>query len=266
MNAIVTGVGRPSGIGAAIAFELAQKGCNMFLTSCLEYDIENGICKKDFWDIPSEYIEIKERCQKNDVKVLFKSFDLTSRDACSELFDDASRELGNIHLLVTSHCVHTCDKLGEINDSFLNRNLRVNSGSVLLLIQEFYRRFSDNEGSIVAISSTQELEPLVNEISYAISKASVPIIVSTLAPILAQKGIRINAVNPGATEIGAHSDDIEEYKRSNLFGRVGRPTDAAHLVSFLCSNEGRWITGQTINSEGCFFRKLTALPLYDSPG
>lgn len=99
---------------------------------------------------------------------------------------------------------------------------------------------------------------MCNEISYAISKATVPVIVSTLAPIMATKGITINAINPGATEIGDLSDrNINLYQQGNYFKRLGTPKDAANLVCFLISNEGQWITGQTINSEGGIFRGIT---------
>lgn len=262
MNVIITGVGRKTGIGAAIAYELAQKGYNLYLTSCMGYDITHGICKEQIQDIPEEYLETQKKCEACGVKVVFKSFDLTHQNAYKELFNDAVNQIGDIQVLVTSHCIHEFDELGTITRRQLHRNFKVNAEATFFLVQEFYRRFHGSCGSVVVLSSTQGLEPLITEVSYAISKASIPILVSTTAPILAKKGIRINAVNPGATAIEDVNDDIEKYRQNNLFRRAGKPSDTAHLVSFLVSNEGQWITGQTINSEGCLFRGVTSFPYY----
>lgn len=260
MNAIITGAGRQSGIGAAIAAALAEMGYNVYLTSYLQYDIQNGICRESLNknSIPEEYLETKKRCETYGVKVLFKSFDLSSPSGSEKLFDDANKELGDIHVLVTSHCIHGFDKLGEIRDEFIESNFKINAKATFMLCQEFYRRFVGKIGNIITMSSTQCLEPLVNEISYAISKASTPIIVTTLAPMMAKKGIRINAINPGATEIGDTSDNVDLYKSNNSFGRIGNPSDVANLVSFLISEKGQWITGQIINSEGGLFRGISS--------
>jgi len=127
----------------------------------------------------------------------------------------------------------------------------------ILLCKEFYAQSSGDVQSIVCLSSTQNMEALTQEVSYAISKASVPIIVSTLAPVMAKKRITINAVNPGATEIGDKTkNNIGVNIEENIFGRLGLPQDTANIVSFLVSDEGRWITGQTINSEGGLFRGI----------
>jgi 3-oxoacyl-[acyl-carrier protein] reductase len=62
-------------------------------------------------------------------------------------------------------------------------------------------------------------------------------------------------VNPGPTDTGwATGEQTEEVRRAMPFGRWGQPDDAARLVAWLVSDEGRWITGQVINSEGGFRR------------
>lgn len=71
----------------------------------------------------------------------------------------------------------------------------------MMLCREFYVKFNSCDGRIINFSLIQNLEALITEISYAISKASVPVIVSTIAPIMAEKGIAINAINPGAAKI-----------------------------------------------------------------
>ena len=145
--------------------------------------------------------------------------------------------------------------------------MSVNAIAVFLLCKEFYSRYIGNSGRIINLSSTQSLEPLSTEIAYAISKATIPVIVSTLAPIMATKGITINAVNPGATEIGDINDrNISIYQHLNQFGRLGTPEDAANIVCFLVGDEGKWITGQTINSEGALFRGIAQININGNLG
>lgn len=68
---------------------------------------------------------------------------------------------------------------------------------------------------------------------------------------LAEIGVTANVVNPGATDTGWISSDVEEsVLRRNLQPRVGQPDDCANLVRFLCSSQGRWINGQLLYSDG----------------
>ena len=65
------------------------------------------------------------------------------------------------------------------------------------------------------------------------------------------KGITANVINPGGTDTGWMSDDVKEYvRRETPLGRIGLPEDCARLGSFLCSEEGGWINGQLMYSNG----------------
>ena len=253
-NAIITGAGRHNGIGAQICRVLAKKGVNVYFTSYDKYDTTVGGITV------SDYQRTLHECLSEGVKVFFSIYDLTKKAGVLSLFDDAITKLGSVDILINCLCYHQFDSIIEVSESHVEANLNVNAKAVLLLCQEFYNRFSGRNGRIINFSSTQNLEPLPTEIAYAISKATVPVIVSTLAPIMAIKGITINAVNPGATEIGDTFDrNIDLYQEYNLFGRLGSPEDAANIVCFLVGDEGKWITGQTINSEGGLFRGITKL-------
>jgi 3-oxoacyl-[acyl-carrier protein] reductase len=93
------------------------------------------------------------------------------------------------------------------------------------------------------------------ELAYAASKGAVEAFTRSLAAGIAHLGITVNAVNPGPTDTGW----IDESLAAQLlplfpFGRIGQPEDIARLVAFLASDEGGWITGQVIHSEGGFLR------------
>jgi 3-oxoacyl-[acyl-carrier protein] reductase len=94
---------------------------------------------------------------------------------------------------------------------------------------------------------------MTREVAYAVSKGALQQATLTLADELANRRITVNAVNPGPTDTGwglAKQDPIGMMP----FGRWGEPDDAARLVTWLCSDDARWITGQTIDSEGGFRR------------
>ena len=251
-NAIVTGAGRNKGIGAEICRVFAKNGINIYFTSFDFYDDTIGnISRRD-------YTKTLEECSSYGVNVYFDLFDLTSQANIKKLFSDAEDKLGNIDILVNCACYHVFDSLETISEELIEKNLLVNSKSILLLCKEFYTRYSGNNGRIINFSSTQNIEPLTTEISYAISKATIPVITTTLSPKTAKKGITINSINPGATDIGDKNDyNNYLYKKNNLFGRLGTPEDAANLVCFLISDKGKWITGQTLHSEGAIVRGIT---------
>lgn len=94
-----------------------------------------------------------------------------------------------------------------------------------------------------------------SEIAYAASKAALAGVTLTLADQLAESGITVNTVNPGPVDTGYMTPDVAA-QLAPLFplGRMGEPDDPARLVEWLVSEDGRWVTGQVINTEGGFAR------------
>lgn len=137
-------------------------------------------------------------------------------------------------------------------DAFLHENVRAS----LLLVREFAARYEVSRecGRVVLLTSGQHLAPMTREVAYAVSKGALQQATLTLADELANRQITVNAVNPGPTDTGwglAEQDPVGTMP----FGRWGEPDDAARLVTWLCSDDARWITGQTIDSEGGFRRR-----------
>jgi 3-oxoacyl-[acyl-carrier protein] reductase len=123
--------------------------------------------------------------------------------------------------------------------------------AALLPVQEFAAQLEGDSGAVVLLTSGAHLGPMPGEIAYAVSKGALAVATATLAAALADRGIRVNAVNPGPTNTG-YLDDVEPTRMPS--GRWGEPDDAARLVAWLCSDEGRWVTGQVVDSEGGFRR------------
>ena len=111
-------------------------------------------------------------------------------------------------------------------------------------------------GRVVAISSGAATGGLPGQVAYAASKAGLLGMVRTLATEGAAHGITANAVLPGmiATEQAlAMPEPVLERVRGALpMGRMGEPEEVAHLVSFLCSEQAAYVTGQAIGVDGGF--------------
>jgi 3-oxoacyl-[acyl-carrier protein] reductase len=184
----------------------------------------------------------------------FVEADFADPAAPAAVVDAGAAALGPLDILVVNHARSGHGRLAELTaeelDAFLHENVRAS----LLLVREFATRHDDLRpgGRVLLLTSGQHLAPMAREVAYAISKGALQQATLTLADELAERGITVNAVNPGPTDTGWLAG--EKPGREMPFGRWGDPDDAARLVAWLCSDDARWITGQTIDSEGGFRR------------
>jgi NAD(P)-dependent dehydrogenase (short-subunit alcohol dehydrogenase family) len=111
-------------------------------------------------------------------------------------------------------------------------------------------------GSIVNTSSISGIRPSPGEGPYAAAKAAIAALTQSAALEYARHRIRVNAVAPGAirsamtTPLLALADWEQRWTDRTPLGRVGEPEDIADVVTFLCSDLARYITGQTIVVDG----------------
>lgn len=252
--ALITGVSRRGGIGFAIASRLAQQGFNLMLHHFSPHDAVQP------WggdDIAAVVQEIKEQLQPG-WRLIDISADLQHLQAPAELFAVAVAEFGHVEVLVANHARPGVDgALSEMTAEMLDGHWAVNTGSSLLLAQELVQaRNPDYAGSIVFLTSGQQLGPLPGEIGYGSTKAALAGITKTIAHELAPENITVNCVNPGPVDSDSYvTDEMRAALAGRFpFGRWGLPDAAARLISWLVSEDGRWITGQVLNSEGGFVR------------
>lgn len=252
--ALITGVSRRDGIGFAIASRLAALGFDLALTHYAPHD-EALPWGGD--DVSAVTDAVAQRLLPGR-RVVDLSADLADPDAPARVVAFAQDQLGAVDVLVANHARSGGDgPLLSTTAAMLDGHWAVNARSSLLLAREVAARHGDRPGGrIVFLTSGQQLGPMPEEVCYAAAKAALAGITPTVAHELAPLGFTVNCVNPGPVDSGSYVDDDlrERLKDRFPYGRWGEPDDPARLIAFLVSDEGRWITGQVLNTEGGFIR------------
>ena len=133
----------------------------------------------------------------------------------------------------------------------------INVKGLLLVTSAAVKQFPATGGNIVNIGSVASEGSSPNASVYSGTKGAVDVITRVLAKELGPKGIRVNAVNPGpiVTEgfksAGIEGSDFEKGMVAGTpLGRIGQPDDVATVVSFLVSDDAKWVTGSLIQAAG----------------
>jgi len=242
---LVTGTSRAKGIGAAVAKRFAADDWDVGLTWWLPAD--RGL---PWSGGPDEPFQLVEALREAGARVAWHEADLADPAAPKEIFEAIETELGTVTALVNSHALSLAGGIFDATVEDFDRHMAVNARATLLLIREFARRLPTGmSGRVVSLTS----DAVDGEVAYGASKAALERITVAAARELAPRRITVNAVNPGPTDTGWMTPRARRRVLHGMpLGRLGLPTDAAALVSFLCSDDGGWITGQVLFSDGGF--------------
>ncbi len=239
--ALVTGMSRRIGIAWAIAERLAADGAEVFATGWSAHDAEMP------WGADPGARPGGERIHHEEA-------DMADPATPAALVDRAVERHGRLDIVIAAHARSSHAALAEVSMEDLDACWAVNARASLMLAQRFGQVADPQRGgSMVLFTSGQHLGPMGGEIAYAVSKGAIQQMTLSVASELSRVGITVNCVNPGPVDTG-WADDETRARLTTMFpgGRWGQPSDVANLVAFLVGDQGRWITGQTINSEGGF--------------
>ena len=240
--ALVTGVGRKKAIASSVCRALASRGADVMFC---------------YWAADKDEPEaLLGKLRTDGVRAAGVEVDLSLPDSARLLLDAAEERLGLPSILVNVAAHSVRDGFEDLDAQTLDAHYAVNVRAMALLSVEFARRYPGGPGGrIINFSSGQSLGPMPGELAYIMTKGAIEAFTRTLAVEVGHKGITVNAVNPGPTDTGWISEELEQELLTKFpLGRIGQPEDAAKLVAFLASDEAAWITGQTIHSEGGFSR------------
>ena len=242
-NALITGAS--SGIGEAIAIRFGQEGANVAI------NYHSGAER-------AEAVKAKVREGANatggDHKSITVKADISDERQIQQMFATVLKEFGTLDILVNNSGIQmpVPSDLMEMID--FDRILGVNLRGAFICSREAIRHFLSRKapGVIVNNSSVHEIIPKPKYVPYSISKGGMENMTKTLALEYADRGIRVNAVGPGAIVTPINNAWINDPKaraevESHIpMGRPGTAEEIAAVFAFLASDESSYITGQTI--------------------
>jgi len=241
-SAIVTGAA--SGIGRAVALELAKFGAKVVLADIAISDAE----------------EVATEIRGMKGQALLIKVDVTNRDEVKQMVQSTLERFGKIDILVNCAGILSQTPTARLTEDDLEKTLDVNLKGTILCCQAVMEHMIDQQsGKIVNIGSSISSKGSIcnltgGGVDYCLSKAAVQCFTRTLAWELASEGINVNAVAPGTTHTPMHKNywkaAVDYYVKSVPIGRLAEPEDIAPVVLFLVTDAARYIVGQTIHVNG----------------
>ncbi|WP_409240137.1 SDR family oxidoreductase [Streptomyces sp. PA5.6] len=169
------------------------------------------------------------------------------------LWAEFDRHADGLDILVNNAGIGLYSHVGEVEEEDYDRVFAVNTKALFFVVQKGLDRLRDG-GRIINISSGVTRIAFPVTVAYSMTKGAVNVLTHTLAQELGPRGITVNAVAPGIIQTEM-MDGIPEAQRAEMagysaFDRIGQPADVADIVSFVASEDARWITGQYIDATG----------------
>ncbi|MEV6369657.1 glucose 1-dehydrogenase [Micromonospora musae] len=240
-RALITG--GDSGIGRAVAIAFAREGADVLIG----------------------YLGTEEDADARDTVALIEEAgrrglavrgDLTEERHCRELVDRAVAELGGLDLLVNVAGYQMSQDKGilGISTEQFDRVMKTNLYAMFWLCKAAVPHLPEGS-AIINTSSIQAAEPSPQLLDYATTKAGIANFTKALAADLADRGIRVNAVAPGAVwtpliPATMPQEAVESFGRNSPLGRPGQPAELAPAYVFLASQESSFVTGEVLGVTG----------------
>jgi len=254
--AVVTGSSK--GIGKAIAKEFAKTGYSVVLNSRDKEDVSRAT-----QDIA------KEIGDSNNNMISYVQGDISQEHVCTSLIE-AVKRFGRIDVLVNNAGISGAStKINEISTNDWNYVIDVNLKGAFLCTREALKHMIQSSNSttassniknknysIINISSVHESIPQPDAAHYAASKGGMQMLTKNTAMEVADKGIRVNGIAPGAIATEMNKDLLEddqkkkEKEQTIPLKRIGQPEEIAKIALFLASDDASYITDTTIYADG----------------
>lgn len=249
--AVITGSSK--GIGKAIALEFASKGYNVVLNARDERELSEALN------------DIRKSLEGNKERVTYLAGDISQENVCTSLIDHTIKTFGRIDVLVNNAGIGGAQKqINELTTAEWDYVIDVNLKGAFLCTREALKRMtydsktnSTRSGySIINISSVHESIPQPQSAPYSASKGGMEMLTKTVALEVADKGIRVNGIAPGAIATDMNRDILEDEQKKKAeemripMHRIGGPEEIAKIAFFLASDDASYMTGTTVYVDG----------------
>ncbi|HEX9058776.1 MAG TPA: SDR family oxidoreductase [Clostridia bacterium] len=238
-NILVTGAS--SGIGKGIAIFLSKLGANIIMVARNKERLRETLNELE----PGNHH--------------YYTFNLHDLDEIGSMMDNVCHNGLKLNGLVHSAGISRTVPLQYLKLNDLKDIMSVNLYSFIELAKHFSKRkYNDNGGSIVAISSISSKVGARGLTAYCASKGAVDSAIKSMALDLANKKIRVNSISPSMIRTQIYDDLIEivnnkdfeaDLKKRQIMG-IGEPEDVAYTTAFLLSDASKFITGTSIIVDG----------------
>ena len=242
-TAIVTGAAR--GIGAATAIRLAADGMAVAVLDLNEADCAGTV----------------KEIENGGGRALAVGADVSQADQVQAAVARVAAELGEPAVLVNNAGIIRDNLLFKMTDDDWDSVINVHLRGAFLMTRAAQKYMTEHKwGRIVNLSSSSALGNR-GQVNYSAAKAGLQGFTKTLAKELGKFGVTANSVAPGfivtemtaatAARVGMSFEDFQKFAATQIpVGRVGQPSDVAHVISFLVSEGAGFVSGQVIYVAG----------------
>jgi NAD(P)-dependent dehydrogenase (short-subunit alcohol dehydrogenase family) len=238
MRAVITG--GDSGIGRAVAIAYAREGADILIAYLSEHD---------------DAEEVKKLVEKEGRKAVLVAGDIQSPEHCRALIEAALNKLGGIDVLV-NNAAHqaTFKDIGDISDEEWELTFKVNIHAMFYLTKAAVPHMGPGS-AIVNTASVQSDMPSPALLAYATTKGAIQNFTGGLAQMLAEKGIRVNAVAPGPIwtpliPSTMPDDTVTNFGKQVPMKRAGQPAELATAYVMLADPQSSYTSGTTVAVTG----------------
>ena len=239
-NVFITGAN--GGIGRATVEAFAKKGANIIALTTKQNNEFN-----DF---------IKTISEKYNILATIKTCDITDFDTLKNIIIDMKKNKQNIDILINNAGILEEALFQMTPISIARKMFEVNFFAPVYLTQMISKLMMTQKdgGAIVNVSSIAGIDGVEGETIYGATKAALSSMTKSLAKELGKYNIRANCVAPGIIRTplikNMKPTVLEKEEQNTYLKRLGVPEEIADVITFLASDEARYITGQTLRIDG----------------
>jgi glucose 1-dehydrogenase len=246
MDKVAVVTGADTGIGWAIAQRLQQDGYRLGFHTRDEHE-----------ESKARYEEIAENGRAH-----WLAGDLSDRDIGERLISEAVEVLGRIDVHVNTAGATSAKPALDLDVDDFDSLFSVDVRGAFLMSSAAAKRMRDGDGGVIVnITSVHEHIPRPGFALYASAKAALGMLTRSFALELAEDGIRVAAVAPGAIAT-PRNEEADELSDQIPAGRPGDPVEVAALVSYLVSDEARYVSGTSVVIDGAMTQQVVADPAW----